>query len=259
MLRDQNIRCPPPLPESAQRSYVLCFVSVEIFNRPVLCRINPIHYLRNFVLYLFIKWKIANSSNHFTLHTVTSCNDGKWLNYLKDYPTLQDCKQNTKPDFTFLWSAGEFLPVTYEIVDNYALVCHDWKWERETCNCAVFLIALRSSRARCLTSNSCCLPISDTSAPRQSNSALSNGGQCQPIDSLQSAVSHCQFRLLSSDLYCMMQVRYVVALDQSGNNQHILLPLTVQLCSRLWKVLWSRKLVWLFRGVGFVTTAQVFL
>jgi len=100
---------------------------------------------------------------------------------------------------------------------------------------------------------------SDTSAPRQSNSALSNGGQCQPIDILQSAVSHCQLRRLSFYLQCMMQVRHEVALDQSGNNPHVLLPLTAQLCSSKWKVFWSRKLVWLFCGVDFVTTVQLFL
>jgi len=43
---------------------------------------------------------------------------------------------------------------TYDIVDNCSLVCHVWKWKRQTCNCAAFLIALRSSKARCLTANS---------------------------------------------------------------------------------------------------------
>jgi hypothetical protein len=38
----------------------------------------------------------------YVTHAVISCDDGKRLNYLKDYPALKDCKQNMKPDFRFL-------------------------------------------------------------------------------------------------------------------------------------------------------------
>ena len=91
----------------------------------------------------------------YVTHAVISCDDGKRLNYLKDCSALQDCKQSMKPDFTFLWSACElFLPVTYKILNNCALACHVWKWKRGSCNCAVFLLTLRSSRAHSLTSDS---------------------------------------------------------------------------------------------------------